>query len=120
MSEVNQKKLGRVLQMEGMKEIQKTPCFQCRVHKFELLVGETRFYMLFSTPEERDGLFQEQRRWEGVPLRGPMSKASVSRNGSFCVGKGGNVRSLVGTGCAQSTPVRVVGRVSPVSAKVNG
>lgn len=53
MSEVNQKKLGRVLQMEGTADTEDS-MFPMQGSQVRSLVGEPRFYMLFSTPEERE------------------------------------------------------------------
>ena len=53
MSEVNQKTLGRVLQVEGAADTEDS-MFPMRGSQVPSLVGEPRFHMLFSTPEERE------------------------------------------------------------------
>ena len=60
MSEFNQKKLGRVLHMEGTADTEDS-MFPMQGSQVRSLVGELRFHMLFSTPEERERGFSRSR-----------------------------------------------------------
>ena len=68
----------------------RTPCFQFRVHKFDPWSrNQDSACRSAHQKRERKGLPREQRRWEGAPGRGPLSKACFNI-GSFCVRRSGN------------------------------